>query len=112
MSEVSRQEIREVLEDALKRASIPFTGSQLEAMTVGYFPAAPVEIENWSKPVGDELHIPDEFDKLMNYAGNQYHFCHISRAFSWQEMLARIILKCQCHFTGAKIKENPPVAGN
>ena len=68
------------------------------------------EIEDWSKVVDGSIDVPDELDRLMNRAAFHYQICHISKRISWQEMLARIVLDCQLHFTNSKLKEESEVS--
>lgn len=73
MSEVSRQEIREVLEDALKRASIPFTESQLEAMVGGYSqPTHQKLVEEWCQKNGAKW-VFNEIEWTMLHDGFGFH---------------------------------------
>ena len=63
------------------------------------------EIEDWSKVVDGHINVPDKLDALMNKAAFHYQICHISQRTTWPEMLARIVIDCQAHFTGVKIKK-------
>jgi hypothetical protein len=81
MEEITRQEVKEVLEQSLRMASIPYTEEQLERMVGGYFPPMPkerLEFGDWCNIEQKRYGVPNELWRYKVVGGlNTNHWVDV-----------------------------------